>query len=171
MQEIIDFYGTDLIVIINSDLIKWVALKPICDAIGVNWPSQYKKIKEDPRFSCCDITTTGSDGKRYEMVCLPINQINGWLFNINANRVHPNCRYRLLTYQKECQEVLFRHFMPKGGTDEELRMSVNNIAQDVKELQMKYDRLENFIEPFMEKYASAAGTMLEAHKGIKGLKN
>lgn len=173
MQEIVNFYGAQLIVV-SSDTIKWVALKPICEAIGLDWVGQHHKIQNDPRFNHGDITTVGLDGKSRVMVCLPIDQINGWLFNINANRVHLNCRYKLLVFQKECQEALFRHFMPKGGTSEEFATTIENLEYKVNQLEIDNEntkkQLNTVIQvlgPFLESSASAAGTILGAHKKTK----
>lgn len=62
------------------------------------------------------ITTTclGKDGKEYlvEMVMLPLKYLNGWLFGVDANRVKPEIKERLLDYQRECFDVLAKHFMP-----------------------------------------------------------
>lgn len=40
------------------------------------------------------------------MFCIPLDYLNGWLFGINANRVKPEIRDRLIRYQTECYRVL-----------------------------------------------------------------
>ena len=45
-----------------------------------------------------------------EMICLPLKYIPGWLFGINANRVKPEIRERLIIYQRECYDVLSEAF-------------------------------------------------------------
>jgi hypothetical protein len=164
MLETINFNGTSLVVIIDQDGTRWVALRPICEAIGLAWQAQHHKIMNNPQFSCNDIMTTGSDGKTYKMTCLKISQINGWLFNINANRVNHTCRERLLTYQAECQDVLFKHFLPNDVANEEL---VNRIFT----LEQTIERLLFILGPFLDSSASAAGTILEAHKKTKEFRN
>jgi len=32
------------------------------------------------------MTATGQDGKQYEMICIPLSYLNGWLFRINPAR-------------------------------------------------------------------------------------
>ena len=47
----LDFYGDDLkAVLVASDAKPqiYVPLKPICDALGLNWPSQLKRVQRDP---------------------------------------------------------------------------------------------------------------------------
>jgi hypothetical protein len=50
------------------------------------------------------------------MLCLPLDYLNGWLFGVNAARVNPEIRERLIRYQKECYRVLARAFVKEQGT-------------------------------------------------------
>ena len=45
-----------------------------------------------------------------EMLSLPLDYLNGWLFGVNASRVNQELRDRLITYQRECYRALSRHF-------------------------------------------------------------
>ena len=56
---------------------------------------------------------TGADGKRYEMVCLPLDYFNGWLFRIDSRRHKGARRELIIKYQRECYHVLAKHFL--GG--------------------------------------------------------
>lgn len=56
------------------------------------------------------MTMVAPDGKKREMLCLPLDYLNGWLFGVDAKRVKPEIRERLLTYQRECFRVLNDHF-------------------------------------------------------------
>ncbi len=51
--------------IVIFDREKLVPIKPICDALGVNFPSQYSKIKEDDILNSTVVlsTTVGGDKK------------------------------------------------------------------------------------------------------------
>lgn len=46
------------------------------------------------------------DGKKREMICLPIEYLNGWLFGIDINRCKPEIRDTLIKYKKECYQAL-----------------------------------------------------------------
>lgn len=91
----------------------WVALKPICDALGLDWPTQRVTIKNDPVLSSTvgEFPTVAADGKPREMISLPLDFLNGWLFKINANRYKGERRALIIKYQKECYRVLARHFL------------------------------------------------------------
>ena len=112
----VEFHGNVIEAVKDERGECWVSVRSICDGIGVSWPPQYTKIKNDPRYRGYDIVTPSASGSQTTL-CLPVNQLNGWLFSINANKVHEDVRPRLLQYQKECMEVLYKHFMPKGERD------------------------------------------------------
>ena len=108
------FHGADLpLVSINNK--PHAAIKPICEAIGIDWHAQRQRIKRDPVLNLVEVitTSTGFDGKQYEMLCLPLGYLNGWLLGVNANRVKPEIRQKLIQYQMECYDALYQHFMPK----------------------------------------------------------
>lgn len=66
------------ILVVERNGRRWVAMKPICDAIGVDWEGQRQRIKRDPILSsvACTIKATGADGKQYEMLFLDLYYLN-----------------------------------------------------------------------------------------------
>ncbi len=96
----------------------YVPIRPICERIGVAWQPQARKLNNDPilaealRSVTIRLqTSTGSTRpKTSQMLALPIEFLNGWLFGINANRVKDNIRDSLLRYQREVYRVLFEAF-------------------------------------------------------------
>lgn len=108
----VNFHGASLLVTtINGQ--PHVAVRPICDAIGVDWKAQYQRIHRHPVLSSTVVITTttdAADGKNRSMVMLPIDRLNGWLFGLNADRVKPELRERVIQYQRECFDALASHF-------------------------------------------------------------
>lgn len=92
------------------------ALKPVFEGMGVDWKGQYQKLKDDVVISSVmEIRpTTGRDGKQYEMVCIPLEYLNGVLFKINPSRCPAETRERVVLYQKECYRALHDHFFPRN---------------------------------------------------------
>ena len=86
----------------------YTAMKPICENIGLDWKSQYSRMKRDDvlNSTMVIITIVAEDGKKREMICLPIEYINGWLFGIDINRCKPEIRDTLIKYKKECYQAL-----------------------------------------------------------------
>lgn len=67
----------------------FVPVKPICEAVGVNFGSQLDRIKNDGilKNEIQIIKAEGRDGKNYRMSVLPIRWVLGWVFTINEKRV------------------------------------------------------------------------------------
>jgi len=107
----VDFHGTSLYAA-AIDGVPHVAIKPICDALTVNWPGQYLRIQRHPVLSKgVVVMQIPSAGGTQETICLPLNLLNGWLFGISAARVRDaGRRERLIEYQRECFDALARHF-------------------------------------------------------------
>jgi len=87
----------------------YVPVRPINDALGIDWKNQTVKLKE-PRWKCGVITTVAQDGKQREMLCLPLRKLPGWLYSISPAKVRPDIRPKLERYQEECDEVLWRYW-------------------------------------------------------------
>ena len=109
----VDFHGTQLTVVTTPDGERLVAMKPICEAIGLDWEAQYKRIMRDDvlasTISMMEMVAT--DGKRRERACLPLDYLNGWLFGIDTNRCREEIRPRLIEYQRECYRALAAYWM------------------------------------------------------------
>lgn len=109
----VEFHGATLYAI-TVDGVHHVALRPICDALGIDWEAQRLRIRRHPVLNetACVTKAVAADGKEREVVALPLDKLNGWLFGVSVNRVKPELREKLISYQRECFEVLARHFMP-----------------------------------------------------------
>ncbi|OFJ88331.1 hypothetical protein HMPREF2844_09640 [Neisseria sp. HMSC072F04] len=107
----ISFHGQTVPVFTRNQT-HYVAMKPIVENIGLDWVSQHKKIQRNEilKSGMVIMTIPATDGKTYETACLPLDYLNGWLFGVDAQRVKPEIRERLLTYQRECFRVLNDHF-------------------------------------------------------------
>jgi hypothetical protein len=122
-QREVEFYGDEIplvLVEITGNQMAYVPVRPICDHLGIDWPAQYRRINRDPVLAdvCMSVAVTATDidpesrrPRTSEMICLPLDFLNGWLFGINASRVKPEIRDALLRYQRECYRVLADAFL------------------------------------------------------------
>jgi hypothetical protein len=112
----VPFYGNE-IVVIEKNGEKFVAMKPIIEALGLNWKSQHKLIQRDPVLSTMVVTETvaSKDGFKREMTCLALDCLNGWLFKVPASRYTGKKQAAIIRYQKECYQALHDYFH-KGAT-------------------------------------------------------
>lgn len=88
-KTIVRVNNVDIIATSDEQLI---AIRPICAAMGVNEEGQRQRIVRDEILSsvACMIKATGRDGKQYEMYCIPLRYVFGWLFSIDTSRVNEN---------------------------------------------------------------------------------
>lgn len=107
VPQTVTFNNQELITF-EQNGIQYTAMKPICENIGIDWVSQHKRIQRDEVLSSTMVimTTVAEDGKKREMVSLPIQMINGWLFGIDVSRVKESAKQLLIKYKKECYQVL-----------------------------------------------------------------
>ena len=84
----------------------WIAVKPICEVLNIDYIRQFKNLKEDEILGqlLSNQTTVGADFKQREMACLPEKFIYGWVFGLESKS--PELR----TFKLECYEVLYNHF-------------------------------------------------------------
>lgn len=104
-QNFLDFNGTNVTILLNDG--QWyIAIKPICEALGIAYKHHSQYIREHKIYSqlgrLCE--SVAADGKMRKMLCLPETLIYGWLANINSDNED------LVKYQMECHKILFDHF-------------------------------------------------------------
>lgn len=116
---LVAFHGHDILTINDGETIR-VAMKPICEAIGLQWEAQLKRIKRHDVMAACmsimDFQMPGDDQRR-EVATLPLDMLNGWLFGVEASRVKPEIRERLVEYQRECFGVLHDYWTKGQATN------------------------------------------------------
>ncbi|MEA3233917.1 phage antirepressor N-terminal domain-containing protein [Pseudomonas mosselii] len=110
VSSVIPFRSAKLL-LIERDGQPFIPMKPVVEGMGLDWKSQHAKL-QGGRFNSVMvmITTTGADGKRYEMACLPLRKLAGWLMSIHASKVRPELREGIIAYQEECDDVLWSYW-------------------------------------------------------------
>lgn len=109
-------FRNDTLFAIERDDGMFVAVKPICDSLGIEWRKQQERLRRDPILSeGITMVVIPSHGGPQETTCLRLDLVNGWLFTIDESRVKDEeTRQKVLTYKRECYAVLFRHFFGKA---------------------------------------------------------
>lgn len=123
----IEFYDQSLLTIeINGK--SYTAARPISDHMGLAWTSQRQKLRNSDKFNCDDIITVGKDGRIRKMLFIPVEELNAWLFSINADKVKPELRDIVIKYQKECVMVLYQYWT-KGKAENPRFKDQKNISR------------------------------------------
>jgi len=105
VSKFLEFNGKTLLFLSNEGEY-FVALKPVCEAIGVNYKNAHEALLKDPILSQLSSMhgVVAADGRLRKMVCLSEKYIYGWLFSLQSKA--PS----FLEFKKECYEVLYNHF-------------------------------------------------------------
>lgn len=109
-SSVIPFRSAKLL-LVERDGQPFIPMKPVVEGMGLDWKSQHAKL-QGGRFNSVMvmITTTGADGKQYEMACLPLRKLAGWLMSIHASKVRPELRDGVIDYQNECDDALWSYW-------------------------------------------------------------
>lgn len=86
--QTVSFYDYELTVA-ERDGFSFVAMRPLVDAMGLNWAGQFKRLQRDPAFnnSVVVMTTGTNDGPR-DTLFLKLELLPGWLATISTNRIN-----------------------------------------------------------------------------------
>lgn len=89
----------------------YVALRPVCEALGLNFSGQQQRLQRQSWAVVCMTHTTGADGKTYEMMLIDRRTFTMWLATIDTGRVkNEHTRELVRTYQCEAADALDQYF-------------------------------------------------------------
>lgn len=83
------FMAESLPVAIRGDGTKVVPLKPIVDAIGIDWAHQWRKVSDDyykRRFGIC-LEQVFYGGQRRDMTCLRVDRVYAFLHFLSVESI------------------------------------------------------------------------------------
>lgn len=123
IEKFLEFNGKT-VTFLNVDGNWWVAIKPICDVLEVNYNRSFQNLKEDEILMqlFAEQQMVAADGRLRKMVCLPEKFIYGWLFSLRSESEG------LVEFKLKCYEVLFEHF--HGGITGKLKNTkLKNLAE------------------------------------------
>lgn len=93
----------------------FVALKPMCDAIGIDVESQRRKLKSKSWATSVMSTEVAPDGKAREMFMIDRRTMTMWLATIDENRVGESSRPTVRAFQAEAADALDAYFHDGGA--------------------------------------------------------
>lgn len=145
-----------IVVIQNGE--KRVAIKPICEILGVDYPTQFSKLKEDEILgSTVGLRPmVGADNKTREMQTIPFEFVFGWLFTINPKNVREEAREGVIRYKLECYRALYEH--------------LTGYTQYVEDRQAAIDAQLDAVKAARVNFKSANSVMKDAEKELDRLR-
>lgn len=107
----VPFHGNTLYLIDQNEE-PYTPMKPIVEGMGLDWASQFTKLKSNPqRWGIVNITIqVPGDTQDRETVLIPLRKTAAWLMTIQPSRVKPEIREKIVQYQNECDDVLWDYW-------------------------------------------------------------
>ncbi|MCH4563341.1 phage antirepressor N-terminal domain-containing protein [Halomonas sp. EGI 63088] len=108
------FHGSTLYVIDHQGE-PFVPMKPVVEGMGLAWQTQHRKFTENAqRWGTVTImATVGGDGKKRDLISVPLRKLPGWLMSIHPNKVKAAIREKVIEFQNECDDVLWQHWQKR----------------------------------------------------------
>lgn len=133
VEKFLQFNGKKIL-FVGKDGVWWIAIKPICEALNVEYTRIFKNIKEDSLLSepLAVQPIVAADGKMRKMSCLPEFFVYGWLMGIQSESKE------LKEYKWECYRVLYEHFHGAIGGRKDL-------LKEKARSQVELDKIRNQI--------------------------
>lgn len=105
----VPFHGDNLY-LVSHDIDAQVPVRQVVEGMGLDWASQFTKIKQRFKTSVVMITMQlPGDTQRRDVVCLNLRKLAGWLHSVNVGKVRPALREKVSRYQEECDDVLYQY--------------------------------------------------------------
>ena len=133
----VPFYGNNL-VLVDVDSEPYVAMKPIVEGMGMDWAGQFTKLKSNPKRWGIEIISIPSKSGDQQAICLPLRKTAAWLMTISPNKVKPEIREKIIQYQNECDDVLWKYW--NAGAVINPRVQESDLKKVVRQALAEYSR-------------------------------
>lgn len=146
---LIPFHGDDLYLIEHLGE-PYTPMKPIVEAMGLDWKTQHRKFSSDiDRWGMVIMTIQlPGDIQRRDVLLLPIRKLFGWMMTISPNRVKPEIREKVIQYQNECDDILWNYWTQqktRGADSHFERLWQSSNSKEVDKI-ISIHRLEEICE-------------------------
>ena len=143
IRKFLEFNGKS-IHFLSVDGEYWIALKPICEALGIHWNKQHEKLQNgDDIYGelSTDRDMVAADRKIRKMTSLPERFIYGWIFSIPfSGSMSDEAKQNLKAYKIECCDILHNHF--HGSI-----IGRKELLSEKAKTQLEIDRCFNTLDP------------------------
>jgi hypothetical protein len=122
-------FHQDTLYLVQHNNEPYTPMKSIVESMGLDWMGQFSKLKNKWKTCIEEISIQlPNDNQKRKYTCLPIRKLHGWLYSISPNKCKPEIRAKIIQYQNECDDVLWKHWT----------------GQDQKTIEQKISLLPNF---------------------------
>ena len=141
-QREVTFYDDELTAVRADDGRVYVAVRRMCDALGVDRRGQMRRIRDNPILSegykrgglISTPSVGGRGGGQQEATFLRVDLVPLWLSGISPNRVKAEIQQKLMRFQREAANVLWEAFQEGRLTvDPDFDTLLQQASQDTLE--------------------------------------
>lgn len=111
----VPFHGSNLF-IVDRNGEPYTRMKPIVEGMGLAWQSQHKKLTSNSERWGITMMVIPSVDPHNSVTCIPLRKLFGWLQTLQPNRIRENIRDKVIQYQNECDDVLWKHWTKQHET-------------------------------------------------------
>lgn len=140
---------------------EFIALKPMCDALGIDPWGQFAKLREKSWATTEKISVVAADGKNREMTALHKDAVPMWLATLAENKVKPEARPVLIAYQREATKALNDYFTTGNAT------RFNSQVKEIEVAQFKEQSLQLSCQSQLNALQAAKGLVHPDHLEAK----
>lgn len=162
IRQFLEFNGKNL-VFLSKDGTYYIALKPICEVLNIDFIRHNRNAKEDPIFgpslSKQTILVPG-DSQPRKFVCMPERYIYGWIMSIRSESKE------LIEYKKACYDILYNFFHGTITRRKEILQQAVIDSSRAEEIRLKLANNE-----LVNELNACEGRILRAGKELKKLDN
>ncbi|ELE5890691.1 phage antirepressor N-terminal domain-containing protein [Vibrio fluvialis] len=114
----VSFHGSNLFILDHNGE-PYTPMRPIVEGMGMEWSYQSRKLNSNKeRWGVAVIATVAQDNKTRETLCIPLRKLFGWLQTLQPNRIREDIRDKVIQYQNECDDVLWKHWTKQNTPNE-----------------------------------------------------
>ena len=134
--ELVPFHGTTITALRDGEDVR-VAVRPICDSLGIDHSAQLKRLKRQP-WAGVVMMATPSPGGTQEAAFVDRRTFTMWLATIDTSRIkNDQARELLVAYQREAVDALDRYFHDGGAINP--RASEHQVNAIIRQAQMQME--------------------------------
>lgn len=115
----VPFRGDNLY-LVECDGQPYVPMKPVVEGMGLDWASQFTKLKSKFSKGIVEIAIPSLGGSQ-STICLSLRKLPAWLYSIQSGKVSIEIREKVIAYQQECDEVLWQYWTTGTATKEQVK--------------------------------------------------
>jgi len=164
-EEIIKVNEVDIICPLEKDE-HFVAIRTICQALGIDHQKQFERIKNDgilKEVYTDTVYTLDKKGVKQPMFCLPLKYVFGWIFSIDETKVNDVAKPAFIKYKRLCYDALYEKFVQPVSDRNEVLLKKAQLKSEYMALEKKLiDDNEDY-----QRLMELQGEIMRTGKSIK----